>query len=71
MADRATLVGRVAELEAALATGALRVRSGERDVTFRSQTEMRAEVAALQAQIAVLDGGRRTKMLRPIMRRGA
>jgi hypothetical protein len=70
MADRTTIEARIADLEASIATGALRVRTGERDVTFRSVEEMRATVTDLRAQLAALDGARRTRVVRPVMRRG-
>jgi hypothetical protein len=70
MAERATIVSRIAEIEEAIALGALRVKTGERDVTFRSLEEMRSVLSDLQGELAGIDGARRTRVLRFATRRG-
>lgn len=44
------------ELLAARFSGALSVKAGEQQVTYRSEAEMRAALADLEAQIARLEG---------------
>lgn len=70
MADRATLEAQAEELRTVIATGAARVKSDERDVSFRSVDEMRAALREIEGRIAALDGARRTRVIRPVMRRG-
>ena len=66
MATASQLDARIASLEEAIGTGALRVKSGERDVTFRSLAEMQQSLAMLKSDRAKLDNVRRTRTLRPI-----
>lgn len=50
--DPAELEEMRADLIRALSIGALRVRAGDRDVTYRSEAAMRATLAFVEAAIA-------------------
>jgi hypothetical protein len=58
----------LAALEAALASGALRVKSGDQDITYRSIAELREAIAAVKATLGVA-GGRRA-FYQPTFERG-
>ena len=71
MASLVTLQKRRDELSAAIQSGALSVRHGEKQVTYRSLSEMRSTLASLDDEIAALSGARRrTKQLRIKTSRG-
>ena len=57
----------LASLEAALASGALRVKDGERDVTYRSVAELREAIATVKAQIGAQP---RVTHYQPVFERG-
>jgi phage-related minor tail protein len=44
----------LAELKRAYATGALRVRFGETDITYKSEAEMRRTIDRLERELGVL-----------------
>jgi hypothetical protein len=56
----------LAALENALASGALRVRSGDQDITYRSVAELREAIATVKA---ALNGSRRA-FYQPTFERG-
>lgn len=60
MASLSDLQTRLEALRATRAGGALKVREGEREVTFRSDTELAGAIADLERQIAALTTGRVT-----------
>lgn len=51
-------------LRDARASGALRVKFADREVTYRSDAEMKALEAEMQAEIQKASGQRRVRMLR-------
>jgi hypothetical protein len=58
MADIAKLKSQLETLRSARATGAYRVRFGDREVFYRTDEELRAQIAALENYIATLEGSR-------------
>jgi hypothetical protein len=56
MADLAKLQADLAALKSARRSGVLRTRFGDREVQYRSDAEMAAQVAALESEINALDG---------------
>jgi hypothetical protein len=67
-ARRAAANVRLAELKALRASGKLRVRFGEREVTYKSDGELRDAIAALEAE---LNPQRvRNVVVRPISNKG-
>lgn len=58
----------LAALEAALASGALRVRSGDQDITYRSVTELREAIATVRA--AISGSASRRAFFQPTFERG-
>lgn len=52
------------KLKAAIATGALRVRYADRDVTYRSLDEMRQTLALIQGEVDADAGVKRTRVVR-------
>jgi hypothetical protein len=63
MADMATLTALRDKLEAARASGVLTVESDGDRVTYKSDADMAAALASLNAQIAQLAGTRVTEIL--------
>jgi hypothetical protein len=55
MADLA-LTLQLEALKSARRTGALRVRFADREVTYRSDTELKAQIAALESELAAAEG---------------
>ena len=51
-------------LKAAIAQGALRVRFGEREVTYRSLAEMKEILGMMESEVAGSDGRARTRQIR-------
>lgn len=58
MASLSDLHARLEALRATRAGGALKIREGEREVTYRSDAELAAAIADLERQIAALTTGR-------------
>ncbi|MDI4664048.1 hypothetical protein K9U40_06855 [Xanthobacter autotrophicus] len=58
MASLSDLQTRLEALRATRAGGALKIREGEREVTFRSDSELAGAIADLERQIAALTTGR-------------
>ena len=56
MADLASLRVQLEALKASRRSGVTRTRFGEREVSYRTDNEMRDAIAALEAEIAALDG---------------
>jgi hypothetical protein len=54
----------ITALKAAIAQGALRVRFGEREVTYRSLAEMKEILGMMESEVAVSDGRTRTRQVR-------
>jgi hypothetical protein len=51
MAGTATLLDRLEKLKAVRASGTLRVRVDEREVVFRNDRELEAQIAAIEAEL--------------------
>ena len=62
----ATVQAEIDEIKGAIATGALRVRFNDRDVTYRTLTEMERVATALESELAVLGGAARTRSIQII-----
>ena len=60
----------LAALKAALASGALRVRSGEQDLTYRSVAELREAIATVEAELAAGGPNQRRAFYQPTFERG-
>jgi hypothetical protein len=58
MTDLATLLADLETLKAARRSGALRVRFDDRELTFRSDAEIVAQIAAIENEIAGASGPR-------------
>lgn len=58
------------KLKMAIATGALRVRFVDREVTYRSLEEMRNTLTMMQAELAEVEGRPRTRQTRFITGKG-
>ncbi len=56
MADLAMLQADLEKLKSSHRSGALKTRFGDREVTFRSEAELRAQISALENEIASLSG---------------
>lgn len=59
MATLDDLTAQLAALEKARASGALRVRHGDTDVTYRSIDDIRKAIADIEGAIAALNGTQR------------
>lgn len=57
-------------MRAALASGALKVKRGEEEVTYRSASEMRAQLAVMEAELAGNTRGPKMRPLTPRTSRG-
>ena len=57
-------------LRAARYTGALTVRAGDKWVTYKSDREMASALAALEREIAALEGRTKTRRLLPYGEKG-
>jgi hypothetical protein len=57
-------------LRSALALGALKVRRGDEEVTYRSQEDMRRQLAIMEADVAGSSRGPRIRRLTPRTLRG-
>lgn len=66
----ATIDEQIADLEAALATGAASVRNGEEQVNFRPQAELRSELARLKAVQNGQANGPKLRLMVPRTGRG-
>lgn len=62
MADLATLIAERDELKSAMRSGALSVRHGDKSVTYRSMSEMRAALDDLNDEIAELEGRKKRRI---------
>ncbi|MFG1179950.1 phage head-tail joining protein [Xanthobacter versatilis] len=60
MASLSDLLTRLEALRATRAGGALKIREGEREVTYRSDAELAGAIADIERQIAALTTGRIT-----------
>jgi hypothetical protein len=56
MADLATLRGDLETLKSARRMGARAVQIADRQVTYRNDRELTSQIAALEAEIAAIDG---------------
>ena len=70
MATLAELKSRRDSLDAALASGVLTLREGDKQVTYRSLAEMAGALADLDAQIAAAEGTTRTRRIYPQTKKG-
>jgi hypothetical protein len=57
-------------LKAAIAQGALRVRFGDRDVTYRSLDEMRQTLTLMQTEVNGVSGRVPTRQIRFVTSKG-
>ena len=70
MASLSDMQARREKLAAAIDSGALSIRHGEKTITYRSQTEMERALYRLDKDIAVAAGAKKpTKQLRIYTRR--
>ncbi len=56
MTDLASLRAQLESLKASRRSGVLRTRFGDREVYYKSETEMRDAIASIEGEIASLDG---------------
>lgn len=61
-----TVQAELDDIKSAIATGALRVRFSDRDITFRTLAEMERVASALESELAVLGGAARTRSIQII-----
>jgi hypothetical protein len=70
MATLTELQARRDALEAALASGVLKLREGDKEVSYRNLDEMSRVLASVVAQIAALEGTVKTRRVYPQTRKG-
>lgn len=70
MATLADLIALRDALERARFAGTLRVKSGDDEVTYRSDAEIRAALADLNAKIAAAGGTPRVRQVRIVSNKG-